>query len=320
MAGEEPTRIELEAAHWVVLFDTPDWDARDVARFRRWVAKSDAHRLAFVGASETWSDLDLLGRLEAFPIAANDSATPFASRRLVLAGLGAGAAALGVASYAMLAPGSAQALETDIGEVREVALADGTIIILNAATRVEWGERNARIAAGEALFVIAAGVLPFVIKTPFGRIECEAGEILAKVLSECARVSLLSGAAAGQQRSFFRARETPRTDAHNEIVLSRNAVEVAPVASAPLLRRTLWREGQLAFDDAALAEAVEDVARQTGARFEFADPALRELRIGGLIRANDLEGFLRLLRENLAINAEHRDGVIMLSSTASFAP
>lgn len=318
MAGEEPTRIEMEAAHWVVLFDTPDWDARDVARFRRWIAKSDAHRAAFVGASETWHELDLLARLEAFPIAANDAAPPLASRRMLLAGLGAGVLVVGVAGYAALAPGEAQAFETQIGEVRDVRLADGSSLILNAATRVEVRERSATIRAGEALFVIAAGDRPFVIKTPFGQIACEAGEVLAKVLADQARVSLLSGAAAGLQRGLLRARETPRTDAHNEMVLRRDAIDVAPVARAPLMRRTLWRQGQLAFDNAPLAEAVADVARQTGARFEFGDPALGDLRVSGIIRADDLDGFLLLLRENLAINAESVDGVFVLSSTATF--
>ncbi len=318
MTGEEPTRIELEAAEWVVLFDTPDWDARDVRRFRRWMAKSDTHREAFVGASETWHELDLLARLEAFPIAANDDAPPFASRRTLLVTLGAGALALGLTGYVALAPGDAEAIETGVGEVRDVSLSDGTQLVLNASSRVEAGDRRARVVRGEALFVVRSGETPFVVTTPFGQIECEAGEILAKVLADHARVSLLSGVAAGRQRALLSARETPRLEAHNEIVLGRERIDVTPVASAPLLRRTLWREGQLAFDDALLAEAVEDVGRQTGARFEFADPALGELRVGGLIRANDLDGFLLLLRENLAIDATRRDGVIALSSTATF--
>ncbi|UPT61503.1 MAG: DUF4880 domain-containing protein [Hyphomonadaceae bacterium JAD_PAG50586_4] len=171
MTGEAPTRIELEAAEWVVLFDTPDWDAGDVARFRRWMAKSDTHRAAFVGAAETWHELDLLARLEAFPIAANDveDAPPATSRRVVLAGLGAGGLALGIAGYVAMAPARAEAFETAVGEVREAALPDGSLIVLNAATRIEVRARSASISAGEALFVIAAGASPFVIKTPMVR-------------------------------------------------------------------------------------------------------------------------------------------------------
>ena len=49
----------------------------------------------------------------------------------------------------------------------------------------------------------------------------------------------------------------------------------------------------------------------------FADPALANLRVGGLIRADDLDAFLALLRNNLAINSERRGDEIMLTTTAT---
>ena len=63
--------------------------------------------------------------------------------------------------------------------------------------------------------------------------------------------------------------------------------------------------------------AVADVTRQSGVRFTFSDPALADLRVGGLVRADDLDAFLTLLNNNLAVRSERRDGEIVLSSTAT---
>ena len=73
----------------------------------------------------------------------------------------------------------------------------------------------------------------------------------------------------------------------------------------------------LAFDNTTLAEAAADVTRQSGVSFVFADPALAQLRVGGFIRADDLDAFLALLRDNLAVSSErHGDEVTLFSMAA----
>ena len=319
MANAHPTRIERQAARWVVLFDGADWSDREVRAFRKWIAKSPEHRQAFVRASETWNALDLLARLEAFPLEASSAADlPRLDRRALIAGLGAGAVALGIGGYAAFAPSDAVAFETGIGEIRTITLSDGAVITLNAATRLELEEdehtRRICLTKGEALFAVPHAASAFVITTPFGSARCAEGEILVKVLDAGARMSVLSGDTELRRPGLLPSAPV-RAGAQSEAAFSRQDVSIASVDAARLAQRTIWREGRLFFDDTTLAEAVEDVARQTGARFEFADPALTELHIGGLIEARDLEGFLLLLRTNLAIQSERRDGVIVLSAS-----
>ena len=178
-------RIGREAADWVVKFDGVQFDARDVRAFRRWLAKSEDHRAAFELASRTWHKLDLLARLEAFDLPVNDDA-PMISRRALAAG--AGVLAIGIGSYVALSGSNAEAFETGIGERREVELADGTRVLLNAKSRIEVriGEnrREARVTAGEALFSIAestAGVLldRNAVRGNRGRKRRRAGEAVA---------------------------------------------------------------------------------------------------------------------------------------------
>lgn len=322
MTSPREKRIGREAADWVVKFDGVEFDARDVAAFRRWLAKSEDHRAAFQLASRAWNQMDLLARLDAFDLTA-DNAPPSLSRRTALAAsLGAGALAMGFGGYVAFSGGSAEAFETGVGEQRTVDLADGTRVLLNASSRLEArireDRREARLLAGEALFTIAessAGV--FSIGTPSGKIEAASGEILVKLLPEGARIALLSDGARASRRTWIGQSTSVAAGVNSEIVIGRGDVAVDASTAEQLARRTLWREGMLAFDNTPLSEAVADVTRQSGVRFAFADPALANLRVGGLVRADDLDAFLQLLRNNLAINTEQRDGEILLSSTAT---
>jgi len=326
MTSPREKRIGREAADWVVKFDGVEFDARDVAAFRRWLAKSEDHRAAFQLASRAWNQMDLLARLDAFDLTA-DHAPPSLNRRTALAAsLGAGALAVGIGGYVAFSGGSAEAFETGIGEQREVDLADGTRVLLNASSRLEArirdDRREARLLAGEALFTIAessAGV--FSIGTPSGEIEAASGEILVKLLPEGALVALLSEGARASRRTWVGSSAPVSASANSELVLSGENVRVNASTTEQLARRTSWRYGMLAFDDTPLSEATIDVARQTGARFVFRDRALGELRIGGLIEARDLDAFLNMLRQNLAIDARRRaDGAIELSAGADGQP
>lgn len=315
MTSPREERIGQEAADWVVKLDGVDFDARDVAAFRRWLARSEDHRAAFQLASRAWNQMDLLARLDAFDLPANDDQPLITRRRAIAAG--AGVLAVGVGSYVALSGGEAEAFETGVGERREIDLADGTHVLLNARSRLEArvtrDRRSARLIAGEALFTIAdsaAGV--FTIATPTGEVEAASGEVLVKLLPEGARVALLSEGARASRRTWLGQSSTVTASAHSEIVFGHQDVAVDASTAEQLARRTMWREGMLAFDDTPLSEAAADVTRQSGVRFVFADPALAELRVGGLVRANDLDAFLSLLRDNLSIHAEQRGSEIVL--------
>lgn len=314
----------------MVLIDSELFDAAAAARFKRWIARSDAHRPAFLLASRAWGELDGLQKLKAFPdiVALLEAGAETAprraleateqSRRALLLGAGFAGVGLCVVGYNLLRPASAEAFESGVGELREFTLADGTIARLNAATRLEAritaDERCARVVHGEVLFTIAArDDDTFIILTPGGGLEAASGDVLVKVLPDGARVSLLSQSARAWRAALFSRGDRVSLGPLSEAEFGRDALHIAQ-ADAPLLeRRTLWREGRLSFDNAPLAEAVEDVSRYTGVRFAFADPELADLRIGGVINARDLEAFLALLHEHLGITARRDGDVITLS-------
>jgi ferric-dicitrate binding protein FerR (iron transport regulator) len=62
----------------------------------------------------------------------------------------------------------------------------------------------------------------------------------------------------------------------------------------------------LALDGETLDEAIAEASRQTGWRFELADPDLGEMRVGGYVAA-DPEAFIELVSSSLGLRAR-REG------------
>ena len=310
-----------------MLFDGADWDQSNVRRFHAWLARSADHRPAFEAVAKTWNKLDLLATLESRGAlegnAAIDRAGP--SRRSLIAGVGIGAAAtLGAGAYLIWAKPASPAYQTGTGEQRDITLSDGTTIAMNAQTqfsvRSTASLQEVSLSAGEALFTIAANTARrFIIRTRFGELDADNSKVLVKVLAQGARITLISGTARATQRQFLSTGTEIEAGPETELVIGPQTLSLAAISAPVVERRTLWREGMLAFDGEPLEEATNDVSRQTGVSFRFADPALAELRVGGLVRANDVEAFRVLLRDNLAIQSERQeDGAILLSSTATF--
>jgi transmembrane sensor len=72
--------------------------------------------------------------------------------------------------------------------------------------------------------------------------------------------------------------------------------------------RLSWRNGNLVFRGESLSSAVSEVGRYTNMEFIIQSEELKQLRVAGLFRAGDVEGFLRSLRANFNIVDERIDG------------
>lgn len=78
--------------------------------------------------------------------------------------------------------------------------------------------------------------------------------------------------------------------------------------------RLSWRNGNLIFRGESLSNAVSEVGRYTNMEFIIESEELKQLRVAGLFRAGDVDGFLRSLRSNFNIVDERIDDkVISLS-------
>lgn len=267
--------------------------------FKAWLAASDAHRHAFERCTEVWQEVPRLSVADA--CTAVSRRRPAAPRRTV-------ATATAVAAVAALVVVSTNFLpthdtyDTGIGEHRQVLLADGSRLHLNSATRLkvalDEGLRTVEVQAGEALFEVAKDpARPFVVRA--GAHEVRAlGTVFvvrrSQSTPDAMSVTLIEGKVEVTAVQPTQAMPSP-------IVLEPGQRLQAPAAGATVLldrprldQATAWTRMEVALEDVALADAVSEVNRH-GRRLVALvdDPALRALRVSGVFRAGDSEGFAR---------------------------
>jgi len=232
----------------------------------------------------------------------------------------AAAVLLAVSSYGLssFGAGRGQEIATAVGEARTLQLADGSRIELSPGARIivdlSESERRVRFARGVALFDVAHDAnRPFVVETAFGDLRVLGTSFVVRLSDDEARTTVLTGTVRGSQRRLLPSDAAATGHAGDEIVLRRGAIAVAALAPDEQGRRLAWRERMVELDGQTLRQAAAEVSRFSGARFEFADEATADMRLGGSVRGDDVEAFLDLLAGNVGVIAERRsDGVIVL--------
>ncbi|WP_300381138.1 FecR domain-containing protein [Henriciella sp.] len=201
---------------------------------------------------------------------------------------------------------------TDIGEVRQVVLADGSTVTLNTASRVEvrLGEdaREIELAWGEALFDVAGEARPFVVMAGASRTEAlgtrfnvQAGgdEVAITLVEGSVRVGASDGAGQGSV-----------LEPGDQLVMQADGgVEVSEVDLESVGR---WTSGLVQFDNTTLAEAVAEMNRYSSVTIRIGDQALAAERISGSFPAGQQRDFAESLELFLPVTADMSGRTITL--------
>lgn len=312
------TRAEREASGWIVRIKAHDVTERERQEFEAWRNADPANVTAYAKLERTWGLVASMQHLKG-RAAANDAAPKRSSWRTPALAIAA-SALLAIGAYAWVAQQpetiTAQQIETAPGELRTITLADGSTIELSGGSEVSLEvtdtERRVELTSGYALFDVRHDpAKPFVVHTPRGDIRVLGTSFVIRVTETQVRTTVLRGSVSGAAArtgllSVLGAREPVTAAANEEIVLDEDGAEVIPIAAEVIPRRLAWQEHMLAFDGETLNEAIAEVSRQTGWRFELEDPELGEMRVGGYARA-DPEAFIALLSSSLDLEAR-REG------------
>lgn len=240
-----------------------------------------------------------------------------ARRATVWAGALAAAAALVVGLVALRLPDQetpgqhapdVEIYATAIGERREVSLADGSLVTLNTASRLEVGytgtARAVTLLEGQALFEVAPGQVPFVARAGESLTTALGTEFDIRLRPEGAAITLIEGQVkvsrdgdarsdrlAPGQKLEFRGGEVLITD-----------VDTAEAAG--------WKTGMIRFRDVPLAEAIEEMNRYSETKLSVADPDLAGARFSGVFPAGDQEVFLESILLHFDARSERSGSVI----------
>ena len=205
-------------------------------------------------------------------------------------------------------------------------LPDGSVVELRkgAEVSVEYSTdvRRVTLLRGEAYFkvekndhqpfiVAARGVETRAVGTAFA---VQLGESTVEVLVTEGRVAVQKAEAASRQPESVdrtsqtrQTRETLATVEAGACVVVDTATlsaDVATVADQDLRQRMAWRTPLLEFSRTPLSEVVAMINRQGGPSLILADDRLGEVRISGILRADNVETLLRLLAGEHGIEAD----------------
>jgi transmembrane sensor len=199
--------------------------------------------------------------------------------------------------------------ETAVSEQRDVLLADGSRVTLNTDTaltvRYAASSRLVELERGEAIFavkhdaarpfeVIAGQTVTRALGTEFN-VDLRSDRIRVSVIEGVVRVSAAADDGTSKARplvpALTKGRSAEFRDDDNRIV----------EAAADLQRIQAWRARRLEFSDTPLPEALEEFNRYSTAHVVIGTADLNTVRVSGVFRIGDTEGFLFSLREALGV-------------------
>jgi transmembrane sensor len=328
--------IRAAAARWTVLRDR-GLSSREAVEFELWLAADPRHARALERSAGTWTRLDRLPDEVATRALADGHR--FRWRQRLAAGLAIGAVAAGflwllLGSWSRPGPAPESSALQAAGP-RLLALADGTEVKLNAGGEIREeftpGERRVSLVRGEAHFAVTKDAArPFIVLA--GDLRIRAVGTAFNVNLEARSVEVLvteglvgvgrtpgppssssSGPEIAEPLVQLSAGERARvTGAARGEGGAGPAVVVTRVGAAEISRSLAWQDQLLRLGGATLGEITAEFERRTGHRVVIADRELAKLRLGGRIRADDLEGFARLLPTMVDVVVEAGPGDVLV--------
>lgn len=293
----------LEAAFdWLLrLQESPD-DPAIRAGWAAWRRSDPAHEAAWARACATWRDLGEAGpaRVVALPaVPAAGSRPPRRHLRRVVV-MAAAAAVVAMVAVAGLRPGGFAGLgadiATDVAETRQVVLADGSRVELDARSairsRFDDGRREVTLIDGGAFFdVMPDPARPFIVRagdvavtvtgTAFD-VAADGGRVVVEVASGTVRVA----PAGGRRVEQLAAGDRLAVDTASGAV-TRGRLAPEDVGA--------WRDGRLFVSDATVAEVVAELRRHQPGWILIADAALGARRVTGLYDLRDPQRALKAM-------------------------
>jgi transmembrane sensor len=290
-------KLEKEAAGWLIRLESGD---ADLASFEQWRAGDLARAAAFAHIDAAWSRLDRIRALRPLGLPDPDLFAPPAEaeaeeppRRWFMKAAAGVVAAAGVGGAGYFILGARAFAETAVGERRAVRLPDGSLLDLNTDTRVSWrfdgGARRAWLDRGEAALEIAADgeKRPFAFSALGATLGLEPGLFNARLRGDEAEILVLRGRATlGAGLAVLQGQAA---------TISAEGAATRVLDAGALTAATAWRNGEFVFDGVTLGRAVAEYNRYLEAKVEIADPSIRDLKLGGVFRTHDLQGFLNSL-------------------------
>jgi transmembrane sensor len=316
-----------EAAHWFARLQGEAATGDDWLAFERWLQSSSAHAQAYERLEALWVDLEyapVAKELGGRPLIAARRQRPLrpAARgplpRRALWGAGAAiAAALVVAvGVGLKSPGVAtQVYETPAGQTRDITLADGTHIRLNAASkitvRLERDARRVEMADAEAVFDVTHDAKrPFLISVGDRQVRVVGTEFNLRDRGGLVDLTVRRGTVEVRPADALQAEPTRVTVGQELTHTVGQAAQVLKVSDPDAT--FAWTNGQLIYRDQPLSDVAADLSRRFGTPVRAADARTAALRFSGVLVTDNEADVLRRLSAFAPVRIERTSDEIIL--------
>nr|WP_315382405.1 FecR domain-containing protein [uncultured Sphingomonas sp.] len=282
--------IDEIACRWAAAIDRGLSEAEET-ELETWLAQDRRHRGALL---RTRAAMSLLDQRHALPDW--EGLSPVRSRRRHWLTVSAGAvAAVLVAAWGTgLWLDRGEVIDTRVGEIRSLQLADGSVAVVNSGTKLRVAftraERHVEMTKGEAWFEVAHNkARPFVVASGPYRVQAVGTAFDVRREGEAARVVVTTGVV---KIWSVDSDEPARRVAAGEWAVLQPGKTIAMRAMRPQAsdQQLAWRERKIVLDNMTLGEAAAEFNRYNVTRLEVAPPLVGR-RVVGWFRIDDVDGF-----------------------------
>lgn len=216
---------------------------------------------------------------------------------------------------------------TNIGEVRAIALSDGSIVKLNSRTRVRIRlsdeERRVELLEGQALFEVAKEpARPFVVRTGSAQVRAVGTQFDVYQHNHGTTVTVVEGTVAvrsgvegGGLSSLFESGTRDRVSAKRDALLTAGeqltatAQSIGSPTHVDVSATTAWTEQRLVFQFAPLSEVAEELSRYSARHVVVEGTHLGDFHVSGAFSSADTRTLLLFLADQpeLVVKATDRE-------------
>jgi transmembrane sensor len=337
---QRQTRIAEEAADWLLRLEAGNLSTEQRAGFVDWLRESPHHVAEMLRVAKLHNALGKFSQWDALPAADlptsrelpldvfhRPASAPASSARwpwALAATLVAVVASWGIYTWSAGDP----VIRTQLGERREMALADGSEVALapGSEVRIEFSatRRLIRLDHGEAFFHVSKDpARPFLVDSTHAWARALGTSFSVAERDDTTVVTVTEGRVAVSANSGGRAADVMGTDA--QVALSSNQQVTVSVKGAAPVRQIdgrvelAWSQGQLVFDNETVAAVVLRFNSYNRMKIRVTDAALAARPVSAVFRATDPESFVAFLESVAGARARKNSNDEMLIESASVA-
>lgn len=328
-AAKSASTIDAIASGWVIRREAGMTPAEE-REFAAWRAADPRHDEALARHATVWNFMDApraSGRAREMVAALSARSR---QRRRVRGAAIAAVLLIGLSIWWTARPAPAARATSAMITVTAPTLRtlpDGSIVELKSGSTISVnydGEyRRVTLVAGEALFQVAKNKQrPFIVTSAGVDVRAVGTAFLVGVENRQIDVIVTEGrVAVAPPAGLFGALTAPDAptlvDAGKRLLVEPGTGRPFPqeptaISAEEIARRLAWRETWLEFSYTPLAQVVATMNQHADTRLVIKDPALADVPVTGLFRANNAETLVRLLEANFGIEAERSGEVILL--------